>query len=195
MPVACQTAVTELLGQGRPLLDFARQRDLPFLFHTTVDPRETYSHARLAFEVIDANPDLRFCLAHCIAFHRAFLDRAAAMSNVWVDTSAMTIQVASAAAGMQICARGDDRFEADYSDFRRVMVALAEAYPETILWGTDSPFYSYICRRKQGAGAYEEFRLKARYEDEKAALDALPDDLRKAVGNTNALRFLFGAEA
>jgi predicted TIM-barrel fold metal-dependent hydrolase len=191
-PVGCQTRITELLDRGRPFLDFARQRDLPLLLHTTVDPRETYSHARYAFEVIEATPDLRFCLAHCIAFHRGFLDRAAAMENVWVDTSALAIQVQVVASGSSVMATGSDRFGADYGDFRRVMVALAEAYPEMILWGTDSPYYSFIARRKQGEGAFAEFRLKGRYEGEKAALDSLPAGLREKVSNTNTLRFLFG---
>ena len=114
------------------------------------------------------------------------------MENVWVDTSAMAIQVQVVASGSPVMATGSDRFDADYRDHRRVFVALAEAYPETILWGTDSPYYSFIARRKQGEGAFAEFRLKARYEDEKAALDSLPADLREKVSNTNTLRFLFG---
>jgi hypothetical protein len=61
-----------------------------------------------------------------------------------------------------------------------------------MLWGSDSPWYTFICRRKQGEGSYLEFRLKARYEDEKAALDALSDDLRVRACNSNTLRFLFG---
>ena len=108
----------------------------------------------LAFEVIEAAPDLRFCLAHCIAFHRGYLDRAAAMGNVWVDTAAMKIQVAVAASGSPVMAAGSDRFDADYCDYRRVFAALAEAYPEMILWGTDSPCYSYVARRKQGEDAF-----------------------------------------
>ena len=194
VPVSCQTPITALLHEGRALLEFARDRDLPFLFHTTVDPKETYSHARLAFEVIDSAPELRFCLAHCIAFHRGFLDRAGASKNIWVDTSAMAIQVRAAAQDIPIMAAGADRFEADYSDHRSVMRSLVEAYPDTIIWGTDSPFYTYIANRKQGEGddSFMEFHLKANYEDEKAALDALSPDLKEAVSNANTLRFLFG---
>ena len=194
VPVLCQTPITALLHEGRAFMEFARQRNLPFLFHTCVDPKETYSHARMAFEVIDSAPDIRFCLAHCISFHRGFLDRAGAAENVWVDTSALTIQVRLVAEKIPIVAAEADRFEADYADHCGVMRSLAEAYPDTILWGTDSPFYTYIARRKQGEGAdsFQEFRLKANYEDEKDALDALSAELRKVVSNINTLRFLFG---
>ena len=37
-----------------------------------------------------------------------------------------------------------------------------------------------------------EFRLKATYEDEKAALDALPPTLRDRACAANAVAFLFG---
>ncbi|MBN2291200.1 MAG: amidohydrolase family protein [Pirellulales bacterium] len=194
VPVSCQTPITELLRKGRVFLDFARERNIPFLFHTTVDPQETYSHARMAFEVIDSAPELRFCLAHCVGFHRGYLDRAAAADNIWVDTSAMAIQVQAVLKYPGFMATGDDLFAADYTDHTSVMRSLVEAYLDTILWGSDSPFYSYISRRKQGeaADAFMDFDLKASYEDEKAALDALSPELKKAVSNTNTIRFLFG---
>ena len=193
-PVLCQMPVTRLLDEGRPLVDFARSRDIPILLHTTADPRETFSHARLVFQVVEANPQVRFCLAHSIAFHRGYLDRAARMDNVWVDTSAATIQVQLAREDSLLIAAGPDRFDADYSDHRRVVKGLVDSYPETILWGSDAPAYSYIVRRRQGEGPddFEDFRLKATYEDEVAALDLLTDEQRRAVTNTNTLKFLFG---
>ena len=91
-------------------------------------------------------------------------------------------------------AAGKDRFEADYSDHRRVMQRLVEAYPGMIVWGSDSPAYSYIVRRRQAEAenAFEDFRLKATYEDEIAALNCLPAVRRQAVCNQNTLQFLFG---
>ncbi len=194
VPVSCQTPVTALLRKGHVFLDFAHERNIPFLFHTTVDPQETYSHARLAFEVIDAAPELRFCLAHCIGFHRGYLDRAAEADNVWVDTSAMAIQVEATLKYPGFMATGGDRFAADFNDHLDVMRALVAAYPHTILWGTDSPCYSYFSHRKQGEAedAFMDFNLKATYEDEKAALDTLSPERKKAVSNTNTIQFLFG---
>jgi len=191
-PVLCQTPIARLLDRGAGFLDFARDRDLPFLFHTTVDPNESYSQASATLEVVEANPDLRFCLAHCIAFHRGYLDRAAALENCWVDTSALAIQVQLAASGSSLTATGSDRIDADFSDPNRVLRALVEAYPRTILWGTDSPAYAYICRRRQGEDTFEDFRLKARYEDEVAALESLPPSECQAISSHNTVRFLFG---
>ena len=196
MATASQMPINALLTEGRPLLDFARRRNLPFLFHTTVDSDEPFSHARLCFEVIDANPDLRFTLAHCIGFLQKWLDRADAAPNVWVDTAAFVIQVQAAHEGHPAMAQEPDRFPADYTSPADVIAKLVAAYPNTFLWGTDSPYYQFISRRKQGLGddesAFREFRLKATYEDEKAALDSLPRPEQGRISNANTLRFLFG---
>lgn len=193
-PILCQSRAIELLGKGQPLMTFARDRDLPILFHTTADPRETFSQPADLFQIIEAYPDLRFCLAHCIGFHRAFLERAAATPNVWVDSSAMTIQVRLAQADNIIMAPPETRFPADYTRPERVMESLCRAFPETMIWGSDSPAYTYICNREQASGVVEEFRLKATYEDEKFVLDQLPEDLRQKAGNRNTVQWLFGKD-
>lgn len=193
-PVGCQSKIIKLLNEGQEILDFARQRNIPFLLHTTVDADEEYSHASDAFRVIESNSDLRFCLAHCIGFHKSFLKRADEHPNVWVDTAALKIQVELAHQESPIMASVSERIEGDYSDHKKIMVTLMEQFPETIIWGTDSPAYSYICRRKQAEDVIAEFRLKANYEHEKAALDALPKVLRKKVCNTNSISFLFGKQ-
>jgi hypothetical protein len=71
------------------------------------------------------------------------------------------------------------------------MRALVERFPRTIIWGTDSPYHSYITRRLQGEEIYAEFRLKGTYEQEVAALDALTP-AQQTQNNANALAFLFG---
>jgi hypothetical protein len=192
--VDCQSKITSLLDAGRALLDFAAERDLPFLLHTTLDPGEDYSRAPLCFEVIEKNPHLRFCLAHSIGYHAGWLQKANDMPNVWVDTAALTITVQLNRENHAVASREEDRLKADFSDHTKVFRALLERYPDTILWGTDSPWYAFVCRRKQGEGTYRTFRLKAVYEDEKAALDALPEALRRKACNTNTLRFLFDTQ-
>ena len=152
MATASQMPINALLTEGRPLLEFARRRNLPFLFHTTVDPDEPFSHPRLCFEVIDANPDLRFTLAHCIGFLKKWLDRADAAPNVWVDTAAFVIQVQATHEGHPAMAQEPDRFPANYSSPADVIAKLVAAYPNTFLWGSDSPYYQFISRRKQGTG-------------------------------------------
>lgn len=187
-PVGCQSHAAGLLGEGSALLDFAEERDLPLLFHVSTLPGEDYSQAADVLAITEARPKLRFCLAHCILFDRVLLDRAAAAPNVWVDTAAMKIQVQLVREELP----PGGLIDADFSDHLAVMRALCGMYPRMILWGTDSPCYSYICCRKQGEGAHHEFRLKATYADEVAALECLPPELKSRVSNLNTLEFLFG---
>jgi len=191
-PVACQAPVTCLLSEGAPLLDFAAARDLPLLFHVTTHPEERFSQLADTFEVVERHPELRFCLAHCLGFSLEFLGRAAAAPHVWVDTAALKIQTQLANENSPITALPADRPDLDYSDHTRVLQQLVNRYPKTIIWGSDSPYYSFISRRMQAPGQYSEFRLKATYEDEKAALDALSGKAYWQVCNANSRRFLFG---
>ena len=192
-PVGCQSRAIDLLGPGEELLDFAERHGLPLLFHAVTAPGDEYSQASDILKIVDRRPGLRFCLAHSLLFHRGYLDRARDADNVWVDTAAMKIQVdlvndlvreGSLAAS--------DLIDADFSDHRKVLAALCQQYPETIIWGTDTPAYSYICRRRQAEGATREFAYKSRYEWETDALHSLPAALRQKVANANTLDFLFG---
>ncbi len=193
-PVHCQSKVTELLDRGRDMMKFAEERRLPVLFHVTVHKEEEFSQASDTFSVIERYPDIRYCLAHCIGFDRSYLERAGEMQNVWVDTSALKIQVQATYENQAFMASPEERFDWDYSDHTSTMTSLVERFPETIIWGTDSPFYSFISRRMQGEGEYVDFRLKGTYEQEKAALDALPPELRMRAGSKNAVAYLFGTE-
>ncbi|MCX6030351.1 MAG: amidohydrolase family protein [Chloroflexi bacterium] len=190
-PVACQTKVTELLGEGEAFFEFFAARNWPILFHVAVSQGEAFSQAADTLRVIERHPELRYCLAHCIGFHREFLKRADALPNVWVDTSALKIQVELAHQDSPLMALPPHRFECDFSDHVKVMRALVERFPKTIIWGSDAPYHSYITRRLQGEGIYAEFRLKGTYEQEKAALDALTP-AQQTQSNANALAFLFG---
>jgi predicted TIM-barrel fold metal-dependent hydrolase len=192
VPVGCQSKVTGLLEEGEALLDFAEELDLPLLFHVTVHPEEEYSQVSDTFRVIERHPELRFCLAHCVSLSRQYLERAAVTPNVWVDTSALKIQVQAAYENYAFMAPPAERYDWDYSDHRQVMKELMNRFPDTIIWGSDSPTYSYIARRLQGAGSYIDFNLKGTYEQEKEALDALAPDLREKACSTNSIAFLFG---
>ena len=143
-------------------------------------------------DLVEAHPELRFCLAHCCGFDRTSLERAAALPNVWVDTAALKIQVQMVYEDSPLMPPPGERFDTNYADHIEVMRALMAAYPETVIWGSDSPWYTFISRRMQAPGVYSEFRLKASYEDEKAALDALPWRVRERACATNASAFLFG---
>jgi hypothetical protein len=51
---------------------------------------------------------------------------------------------------------------------------LAAAYPTKFIWGSDTPFQSYV--------DIEDYSLRSTYAEEVACLHALPDKLRQAVG-------------
>ena len=190
-PVSTQTWVTALLEEGEAFFEFFAARDWPVLFHVAVSRGEEYSQAADTLAVIERHPELRYCLAHCIGFHRELLERADSLPNVWVDTSALKIQVELAHQDSPLMALPPDRIKCDFSNHIGVMRDLVERYPKTIIWGTDSPYHSYITRRLQGEGVYAEFRLKGTYEQEKAALDTLTPTQR-TQNSANALAFLFG---
>lgn len=191
-PVGCQSPARALLGEGQALLDLAQAHDLPLLFHTTTLPGEDYSQAADIFKIIERRPNLRFCLAHCLLFSREWLTRAQAAPNVWVDTAALKIQVESVRGLIGNPYPAEGFVDVDFSNHVKVLQTLCEMFPDTLLWGTDSPAYSWICRRKEGEGLYREFKLKGQYADEIQALRALPPALRARVSSENTLDFVFG---
>jgi len=192
--VLCQSRLDGLLGAGRPLMDWAAGQGLPVLLHVSALADE-YSHVEQAFRLVEARPETRFCLAHGLLFHRRHLERAAALSNCWVDTAAMKIQVELVG---ELAARGEiprgELLDADFSDHLDVMRRLCAMLPGKVAWGSDAPAYAYICRRKQGEGRFQDFSYKATFADEVAALECLDPELRPGVGGGNALDFIFGRE-
>jgi hypothetical protein len=192
-PVLCQSKITNLLDKGQAFMELAREKNWPVLLHTTSHAEEEYSRADLALQVVEKYGEVRFCLAHCVGFDREYFRRVQELSNAWVDTAALKIQVQLANDNNPITASPSRRIEGDYTDHRKIMRSLMEQFPDKIIWGTDSPAYAYICRRQQGEGVYSEFRLKAVYRDETDALHALPASLRTKASNTNSLAFLFGS--
>ena len=192
-PVGCQTPVTALLGPGEPFFEFFAERNWPILFHVCVSEGEEYSQASDTLKVIEAHPELRYCLAHIAGVHEGYIRKADAMPNVFVDTAALKIQVELAHQRSPLMALPPDVVDADLSDHVAVMKALVERYPQTIVWGTDAPWHSYIDRRLQGDGVYAEFRLKGTHEQEMAAWHALTPEQQRQL-NANVLEFLFGPE-
>jgi predicted TIM-barrel fold metal-dependent hydrolase len=190
LPILCQSKVIELLSTGEAFFDFFAERDWPVLLHASTDPTDEYSSATDVFRVIERHPELRYCLAHSLGFDRELLERADALPNVWVDTAAL--KIITELVHTDPTQPTPTMLDLDYSDYTKVMQELVTRFPNTILWGSDSPYHSYITRRLQGEGVYRDFRLKGTYEDEKAALDGLTSDQRERISN-NAVALLFGS--
>ncbi len=191
-PVGCQSHAVKIMTEGRPFLDFARENNIPFIFHSVSAPVDEYSQADDILKIAEKNPDIRFCLAHTLHFNKNLLQRASELPNVWTDTAAFKIQIDLT---MQFVSENiikqSDLIDVDYSDITSVIQTVVEMYPDMIIWGTDCPAYTFHCKRKQGKNIYRDFKLKGRYEDEINVLKSLPENLQRKISNENTLKFLF----
>ncbi len=176
-----QSDVKALLGVGRGFLDFAAEFNLPLIIHSSVAPDDVWSQARDILAVAEAAPHVRFCLAHSCRFDRACLDRVAELPNTWFDCSAHRIHCEGVVEGMGFVAPADRRLPADYRDPAAVLHALATAYPTKLIWGSDTPFQSYVDK---------DIALRSTYEEETACLEALPATAKQAVACDNLLALL-----
>lgn len=180
-----QSDITALLREGRVLVDLAAELNVPFLIHSSIAPDDVWSPAGRILEVAATFPHVRFCLAHSCRFHRPSLDRVAELPNTWFDCSAHRIHCDAAVDNLPLIARAEERFAADYRDPAAVLHSLAKAYPQKLIWGSDSPFQSYVAVHDG-----ELLSLISTYEQEAACLHALPASLRERVAHRNLLDLL-----
>jgi predicted TIM-barrel fold metal-dependent hydrolase len=150
-----------------------------------VAPDDAWSNAALLLRIAEATPGVRFCLAHSCRFDREYLDRIAALPNTWFDCSAHRIHCESAVRGLFNVAGPARRFAADYRDPAAVLRSLAQAYPRKLIWGSDSPFQSYVAVH-QGVL----LSLRSTYAEEAACLHALPQKTQIAIAHDNLLALL-----
>lgn len=173
--------VLALLREGSGFLEFAAEFNLPFIIHSSIAPEDTWSQAASILQVAEATPEVRFCLAHSCRFDRPSLDRVAELPNTWFDCSAHRIHCDAVVQELPIIAPPDRRFAADYRDPAAVLHALAEAYPSKLLWGTDSPFQTYID---------DDIALRSTYADEVSCLSSLSPERYRVVTCDNLLDLL-----
>jgi predicted TIM-barrel fold metal-dependent hydrolase len=180
-----QSDVGALLKEGRGFLELAAELNLPFLIHSSIAPEDTWSQASTILKIAEETPEVRFCLAHSCRYDRASLDRVAELPNTWFDCSAHRIHCEGVTAGYGFVAPEKHRFVADYRDPTAVLLALAEAYPSKLIWGSDTPFQSYVADIE---GKF--VSLRSTYAAETACVHALPEKLKLAVGQNNLLALL-----
>lgn len=180
-----QSDIKRLMHEGRVFLDLARRWDVPFLIHSSVAESDLWAQAHDILDVAEANPDIRFCLAHSCRYDKKCLDRVQALPNTWFDCSAHCIHCDGVVQGLPYVAPKERRFDTDYTSPARVIADLAAAYPLKFLWGSDSPFYSYAAEING-----QIVRLISTYAKEVAALKASPREVVDRIANTNTRTFL-----
>jgi len=167
--------------------------DLPLILHSVPAGLDQYSPAEEILDIARRFPSTRFCLTHSLVFCKDLLDQADSLPNVWVDTAALKIQV-DLARELLTTGQLESRrlISNDLSNHHAIMRLLAEMYPDSILWGTDSPAYTFHTIRQQGENTFYDFKMKGRYEDEISALRVLSEKTMRRVANENTLKYLFG---
>lgn len=174
-----QSYIKCLLEEGRVLLELAEEWDLPVLIHSSVFPGDPWAQARDILDILESTPEVHFCVAHSCRFDRTQLDRIAALPNAWFDCSAHIIHCQLAVADSPHVAPWERRFPSDYTRPEVVLRDLAEAYPDKLIWGSDSPYYSYV-----GSG----LTLFSTYSAEGACLYSLPEGIRHRIAFENTQR-------
>jgi predicted TIM-barrel fold metal-dependent hydrolase len=177
--------IKALLKQGRCFVELAEEWNIPFLIHSSVNPQDKWAQAKDILTVAEANPKVRFCLAHSCRFDKECLDRVNELPNTWFDNSAHCIHCDCAVQNLPVVAPKKRRFDSDYSRPERVIADLAAAYPTKFMWGSDSPFYSYVGRLDGKV-----LSLLSSYEKEVTALKAQKTDVLKRIAEKNILDFL-----
>jgi predicted TIM-barrel fold metal-dependent hydrolase len=192
-PRATQAPMSTLAREGRPILEFARAHDLPFLIHAgwsgSPDP---LSNLEDLFGLAKAHPKIRFCGAHFASFNRAAFEEAALLDNVWIDSAAMVIGCECVRRKLHVYDHGPGKVPSRYEDPPAVFAELARRYPDTFMWGSDNPFHTWVSTQRLASGKWSRCRLWSTLEQEVDLLRDVRGALRRKVAVENALRFLEG---
>jgi predicted TIM-barrel fold metal-dependent hydrolase len=187
-----QSFVKDIETVGRPILDFACRHGLPLLFHSSYDKADPWASAYDIVEFAEHHPEVRVCIAHTARFIRAVLDRAAALPNCFVDVSAFDIHCLLARREHRAIPPCGERFAADYNDPPTVLRKLADEYPDTLIWGTDTPGNYYMRKYYDGNGMLVDVSLKSSFDTETRILRSLPAAEIERITWRNTVRFLCG---
>ena len=183
-PTIIRAPITALHGEGCVFLELAREWNVPLLIHSSILSSDVWSQASDILDIAEKWPDVRFNVAHSCRFDAPCLERLDALANCWFDVSAHGIHCELATQNSPVVALKPRRFAANYARPTEVLRALATAFPDSILWGSDSPYYSYAATFEG-----EMLRLLSSFERETGFLRALSDDLKDGIWR-NSLAWL-----
>ena len=74
------------------------------------------------------------------------------------------------------------------------MARMTENYTDTMLWGSDTPFYYWIQKFYNSEGELMEDNLKCGYQEEMQLLKSLPKETITNISYENTMRFIFGEQ-
>ena len=180
-----QSFVKTLGAEGQGFVELAEEWNIPFVIHSSVGPDDPWAQASDILDIAERFPRVRFCLAHSCRYDRECLDRVNALPNAWFDCSAHGIHCDGAVANLPYIAPPERRFDSDFTNPKRVMADLAAAYPSKFIWGSDSPYYSYVAMLGR-----ERLALISSYEREVAALRAQPAEVVSRIADANTRTWL-----
>lgn len=180
-----QSFIRTLGEEGRGFIELAAEWDIPFLIHSSVGPDDPWAQASDILDIAEKFPHVRFCLAHSCRYDKECLDRVNALPNTWFDCSAHCIHCDGALEDMPYIAERKRRFDSDFTDPARVIADLASAYPSKFMWGSDSPYYSYVAMLGS-----QRIALISTYEREVTALKAQPPEVLARIADRNIRAWL-----
>ena len=180
-----QSFIRTLGEEGRGFIELAAEWDIPFLIHSSVATDDPWAQASDILDIAEKFPHVRFCLAHSCRYDKECLGRVNALPNTWFDCSAHCIHCDGAVVDMPFIAPRARRFDTDYTDPARVIADLAAAYPAKFMWGSDSPFYSYVAML-----GGKRLALISTYAREVAALKANKPEVVDRIANRNIRAWL-----
>jgi len=187
--------ITDLLRAGSVLLDFAAEHDLPVTIHTAIIEGDPWANVHEVLRVVQARPDVRFIIAHACRFEQRSLELAASLPNAFVDCAALHIHCLLAQQNHPAVAARRNRFAADYRSPANVLHKLADAYPETMVWGSDTPAHYWKSRFCDTKGEVAWLNLPCGSNDEVTTLKKLPGTVQVKIARQNTLCALFGSVA
>lgn len=180
-----QSFIRCLGEEGRGFVELAEEWDIPFLIHSSVGTDDPWAQASDILDIAEKFPQVRFCLAHSCRYDRECLDRVQQLPNTWFDCSAHCIHCDGAVDDLPYIAERSRRFDSDFTNPARVIADLAAAYPDKFIWGSDSPYYSYVAMLGSKRVA-----LISTYEREMAALRAQAPEVIERIANRNTRTWL-----
>ena len=71
------------------------------------------------------------------------------------------------------------------------MQRLVESFPDTIIWGTDTPANYFIQKYFDANGELVDLHLKSPFDKEVRLLESLGDSDIERIAHKNTIRFLF----